>query len=492
MQVALTSQDWFQWAIALILGFPFLMIFLNEVIVRLRQEEKSLIKTFFILRNLVLPTVALLLFLTKVLEISEEETIIRIVKTLVWICIIHAALSGFKVLVFDQATPESWQAKVPDLLLDLMRFFLVTCIAALILSTVWQVDLGALLTAFGVGSLVIGLALQDALKNLFSGILLLFERPFALGDWLKVGDTIGKVIKVNWRSVYLQTRAQDSVVIPNSILAQGNFTNYHRPTELHVETFTFGFSYDDPPNKVIYVLKETALATPGILNDPKPWVRIENYADFSIIYKIGLFIQDYEGMLTIRNDFVIRVWYAAKRYHLTIPYPIQTEYQMNLSEMPKPNPVAKVTEMMRSLPNFGSVAAERLTKEKDATNLRYYAQGEWIFQEGERIAGLHLILTGYAAILVRDNLGQEQEIAQLGKGEFFGEKILLTGECSDVSVIALDDLEVAVLSPEVIATLLEQMPRLSQEFSELLETRRKEVIRAKNQNYEEFPFNSQI
>ena len=59
-------------------------------------------------------------------------------------------------------------------------------------------------------------------------------------------------------------------------------------------------------------------------------------------------------------------------------------------------------------------------------------------------------------------------------------KILLTGECSDVSVIALDDLEVAVLSPEIVATLLEQMPRLSQEFSELLETRRKEVIKAKN------------
>ena len=115
------------------------------------------------------------------------------------------------------------------------------------------------------GSLVIGLALQDTLKNLFSGILLLFERPFALGDWLQVGETIGKVIKVNWRSVYLQTRDQDSVVIPNSILAQGNFTNYNRPTPLHVERFLFGFSYDDPPNKVIRVLKETAL--PGFLTN---------------------------------------------------------------------------------------------------------------------------------------------------------------------------------------------------------------------------------
>ncbi len=484
MPITLVEQNWFRWAIILILGFPLIMIFLNEIIVRLRQQERPLMATIVIFRNLVFPIVALLLFLTRVLEIPEEATVIRLVKTLVWLGMIHATLSAFKVLLFEQAVAGSWQSRVPDLLLDLIRFFLVACIAAVILSTVWKIDLGALLTAFGVGSLVIGLALQYTLKNLFSGILLLFERPFTLGDWLQVGDTIGKVIKVNWRSVYLQTRDRDSVVIPNSILAQGNFTNYNRPTELHVERFTFDFSYDDPPNKVIQVLKETALSTPGILSQPQPWVRVEGYADFSITYQIGLFVEDYEAMLNIRNDFVIRVWYAAKRYNLTIPYPIQTEYQMNMAEMPKANPVQKVTDMMRSLPNFGNVAAERFLEEEDGSNIRYYAQGEWVFQEGERILGLYLILNGHVTILVKDNGGQKREIACLGKGEFFGEKILLTGQCSDVSVMALDDLEVAVLSPEVVANLLEQMPRLSQEFSELLETRRKEVIKAKNQIHE--------
>ncbi|WP_107670538.1 mechanosensitive ion channel family protein [Cyanothece sp. BG0011] len=480
MPITLVEQNWFRWAIILILGFPLIMILLNEIIVRLRQEEKPLVATIVIFRNLVFPLVALLLFLTRVLEIPEETTTIRLVKTLVWIGMIHAILSAFKVVIFDEAVAGSWQERVPDLLLDLIRFFLVACITAVILSTVWKIDLGALLTAFGVGSLVIGLALQDTLKNLFSGILLLFERPFALGDWLQVGDTIGKVIKVNWRSVYLQTRDRDSVVIPNSILAQGNFTNYNRPTPLHVERFSFGFSYDDPPNKVIQVLTETALSTPGILKEPSPWVRVENYADFSITYQIGLFVDNYETMLKIRNDFVIRIWYAAKRYHLTIPYPIQTEYHMDLAQMPKPNPTQQVTDMMRSLPNFGHLAAERFIEEKDASNIRYYAQGEWVFQEGERILGLYLILNGHALILVRDNNGQNQEIARLGQGEFFGEKILLTGECSDVSVMALDDLEVGVLSPEVVATLLEQIPRLSQEFSELLETRRKEVMKAKH------------
>ncbi|HAC65580.1 MAG TPA: mechanosensitive ion channel protein [Cyanothece sp. UBA12306] len=483
MNHSLVQYSWFKWSIALIISFPLLMTILNEVIVRLQRQEKCLIETFLILRNLVFPTIALLLFLTRVLEIPEEDTAIRLVKTLVLICTIHAVLSWLKVLIFSEASSGSWRAKVPDLLLDLIRFFIVTCIAAVILSTVWKVDLGALLTALGVGSLVIGLALQDALKNLFSGILLLFERPFSLGDWLQVENTIGKVIKVNWRSVYLQTRDYDCVVIPNSILAQGNFTNYNKPNNLHVEKFTFGFSYDDPPNKVIEVLKEVALSTEGILSTPKPWVRIEGYQDFFIAYQVGIFVKSYEKMLDIRNDFVVRVWYAAKRYYLTIPYPIQTEYQVDMSKLSKPNPITKVTEVMRSLPNFGTLAAEQLTKEKEPTKLRHYAKGEWVFQEGKRILGLHLILNGQVAVLVKDSLGNQQEIARLSRGEFFGEKVLLTGEVSDVSAIALEDLEVAILSPEVVTTLLDQTPRLAREFSELLETRRKEIIKAKNTKY---------
>ncbi|MGB5772321.1 MAG: mechanosensitive ion channel protein, partial [Crocosphaera sp.] len=160
MPITLVEQNWFRWAIMLILGFPLIMIFLNEIIVRLRQQERPLMATILIFRNWVFPIVALLLFLTRVVEIPEEATVIRLVKTLVWVGMIHATLSGFKVLLFEQAVAGSWQSRVPDLLLDLIRFFLVACITAVILSTVWKIDLGALLTAFGVGSLVIGLALQ--------------------------------------------------------------------------------------------------------------------------------------------------------------------------------------------------------------------------------------------------------------------------------------------------------------------------------------------
>ncbi|MGB5595430.1 MAG: mechanosensitive ion channel protein, partial [Crocosphaera sp.] len=75
MPITLVEQNWFRWAIMLILGFPLIMIFLNEIIVRLRQQERPLMATIVIFRNLVFPIVALLLFLTRVVEIPEEATV---------------------------------------------------------------------------------------------------------------------------------------------------------------------------------------------------------------------------------------------------------------------------------------------------------------------------------------------------------------------------------------------------------------------------------
>ena len=70
-------------------------------------------------------------------------------------------------------------------------------------------------------SIVIGLALQDTLGSVMSGIALLFERPFSVGDWLKVGDIQGQVIDINWRAVRLITFEREMVIIPHKLIGKG-------------------------------------------------------------------------------------------------------------------------------------------------------------------------------------------------------------------------------------------------------------------------------
>ncbi len=121
-----------------------------------------------------------------------------------------------------------------------------------------------------VGSLVFGLALQEPVGNFFNGIMLMIERPIGLGDWVKIGDNVGKVVESNWRSVHLRTRDNNLVVVPNSMLAKGMFINFTGSSPLHKESVKLHFSCDDAPNKVKLVLLEAARRTSGVVSDPPP------------------------------------------------------------------------------------------------------------------------------------------------------------------------------------------------------------------------------
>ena len=101
-----------------------------------------------------------------------------------------AALGAINTVVFEQASQGSWQSRVPKLLRDLVRLLLVATAGALVFSFVWGRELSGALAALGVTSIVVGLALQEPLGNLFSGLMLLMERPFEVGDNVEVAGAV--------------------------------------------------------------------------------------------------------------------------------------------------------------------------------------------------------------------------------------------------------------------------------------------------------------
>ena len=168
-------------------------------------------------------------------ELDPAGLMMKIVSTVAWIFVIHTGLSLIKDVVFASAAADSWQARVPKLLLDLARTILVLIGGAIVLSTVWEASLTNLAAALGLGSIVIGLALQEPMGNVFAGMALLFERPLAVGDWITVEGTTGKVIEINWRSVHIKTSTRDVRIVPNSSLYKGSFSNLSRPDTRHTE-----------------------------------------------------------------------------------------------------------------------------------------------------------------------------------------------------------------------------------------------------------------
>jgi len=464
------------WAIALIIGFPLLVIILGEIIHNLQQREQPLAATLQLVRNLILPIFAFLIFTQKILLLPATDERVKSVQTLLWICVIHAALSLLNVVLFRQAKADSWRGRIPKLLIDLARLFLVLLGTAIVLATVWNADLAGLVTALGVSSIVIGLALQDTLGSVMSGIALLFEQPFTVGDWLRVGNLVGQVIDINWRAVRLQTLEREMVVIPHKLISSEIIRNFSRPLRLHAERIKIGFSYSDPPNLAKYVLRTTALETQGILAEPEPQIFTLSYDDSAITYEVKFFIDDYHEVEEIRDRFMTRVWYAAQRNKLNIPFPVRTVYHFHGPTSKAEGTTKKFAEGLQSIPSFVPLEkSESFNYPSGGINLQHFGSGEKVIRQGYDSNALYIIITGEAVITVSDELGQEHEVLPLKAGEFFGVMTLFSGEPSTISVTAVADLEVMVLSATVVNQMIDRQPSFSREISQVLELRRRAV-----------------
>lgn len=460
-------------ALWIALGFPTLMLVLNEVIASAERRQLQCARTLRALRTFVVPTSALLLFIRFVLELPQINTTSRIVESLFWVFLLYAALGIVNDLVFGEASKESWRARVPKLFSDLLRVVLVAIGAMVVYSNVWGREVQGALTALGVGSVVIGLALQEPLGNIVSGLMLLFERPLKVGDWVSAEGVTGKVIEINWRSVHILTSTRELRIVPNVRLYKGAFSNLSRPTSVRTEALQIGFSYDDPPNRVKEVLGALLAETPGILRDPAPAVRTVEYADFSVLYRVSFSVAAQEDLAAARDQFMTRLWYVVRRAGLTIPFPITMEYSPGENPgAPKADP----QECLRPYPRFAPALRSGAGHEPRVIE---FAAGETIQSAGRPFSGFALILAGEAKLNTRAADGTLVDVGTLGAGECFGDQVTTGPKSEASSITANSDMRVMLFDGKAIGDLLNQSPALAAEIGDAIESRRQASLAAR-------------
>ncbi len=469
------ADGWLPWGLGLMVGFPLLMVGLSELILKLDRRQHPMLKVVKELRNWVFPISALFFLLTKVLQFSQSTLPIQIVETFAWVALIVAALSFVNILLFTGAKPGTWQDDMPKLFRDLVRTVLIAVGIAIVLSAVFGVDLQGAFTALGVSGIILGLALQDTLGNLFSGVALLFERPFDIGDWLEIDGRIGKVIEVNWRSVHIVTRNLDQLVVPNSALAGAVIHNFNKPTPQHRENISMGFSYSDAPNKVKRVMREVALSTKGVLEQPAPIVHTISYDDSSIGYQIRLFLADYAQVPAIRDEFTTRVWYAARRNGLSIPFPIRDVYHHHTPKLTADEPLRRLASYMKSLPTLAIINDEVLEDMASQARLAHFGVGESAICQGQENVKVHFVLAGRAIATAQDTKGKQHTIAEQTRRDFFGYSAILANEPTPMTVTAAEDLEVLILEIDAVQKMLNRTPRFSQQLGAVIEARQSKL-----------------
>lgn len=305
------EANWFYWALSVAVGLPIGLVLLTELHNTLARHGSYLARPVSLLRNYILPLAALLILLVKGSEISAEATPVRIVATGFGFVVIILLLSGLNATLFQGAPEGSWRKRIPSIFLDVARFALIAVGVGMIMAYVWGANVGGLFTALGVTSIVLGLALQNAVGQIISGLLLLFEQPFQLGDWLDTPSARGRVVEVNWRATHIDTGG-GLQIMPNSVLAGASFTNLSRPEAAHSLSVTTTFGVSDSPDAVCALLTRVATQLPQRRAGAAPKAIPLGAGE----YKTSIPLRTPADDSAARAVFLRWLWYAARRAEL--------------------------------------------------------------------------------------------------------------------------------------------------------------------------------
>ena len=157
-----------------------------------------------------------------------------------------------------------------------------------------------MLATSGVVAIILGLALQSTLGDVFSGIVLSFSRPYRPGDWISLeGGTDGRVIEMNWRATHVLTGRRDLAIVPNSTIAKSKIVNVSSPSGIHGVTITVQLDAKTPPATGSEILEHAILNCRLIVATPAPTVTVKSinatYTEFEITFFVEELASTHKG-----------------------------------------------------------------------------------------------------------------------------------------------------------------------------------------------------
>ncbi len=379
-------------------------------------------------------------------------------------------------LLVDAVVGRRLSTPMPRILRDILQaiFFIV---ALFVFLRAVGVELGSLLTTSALLTAVIGLALQDTIGNVISGLALQFQRVIEVGDWIQFSaekDLVGQVIEINWRATNIMTVDHVELVIPNSILAKTPVRNFTRPTSVSRRSVEVSCAYDVSPARVRSVVLASLRGLPSVLSEPPPFVSTTEFGDNGVTYMIRYYIDDFARHGVIDSAVRERVWYALKRAAITIPFPIRTLQLDSSASATSASSNAhhgRTVAALQRVDFLAALPADMRDELAHATRTELFAADEIILRQGETGSEFFILQHGEVSVLAGREGGSVMEVAKLGAGAFFGEMSLMLGEPRRATIRASAECEVLVVDKDALQPILTAHPELVERIGEVLATR---------------------
>jgi small-conductance mechanosensitive channel/CRP-like cAMP-binding protein len=393
--------------------------------------------------------------------LPADSLLVKIIDTTLGIGLLYTLLVILQGLVSIAAA----RSRAPRLLYDIALTVLMAVGGAVIISAVWDLSLTGLLSAVGVGSVVMGLALQNVVGGMVSGVLLLSARQFNIGDWLRTGGGIGRIIQVDWHSVTLRVSGTERLVLPSASLASSSFNviSGDQPATASVSVM---FGYKHPPEEVRAMLLQAARGVSWDVAPDGATCKVTAFTGSGIAYKVGVAVADLSRTDDAVDELLSRMWYVAQRHGMSV-IPGAPEGADNL-----PTYGRTTEERAAIIATTGALRrpADALVGIAESARLQRWRSGETVTAQGAVVGDVLLVVRGAVRVVV--NAGVTKiEMDCLRAGQIFAVREAFRGAACPVEVAAEGETELMAIPASAMQALLDRDPALADDFESVLETR---------------------
>lgn len=332
------------------------------------------------------------------------------------------------------------------LFFDLIAAAIYLCTGLIVIKSVLALPIGGVLATSGIVAIVLGLAMQNTLADVFAGIAVGIEAPFQVGDRISLGKNIeGQVVEMNWRSVRIQTDGADIAIVPNSIVSKLEIVNRSVPSRTRSESVRLWCPATADSDRVIGVLNEATLLCPGLLESPVPAVTLTQMGPSFHGYTISFSVADTQLLPPTKS---LLLQHARKQlYHAGL----LAEDPKRRARAPQRLPAHQVLSELVLLESLEPAQIDKLAEQVVTRPLE---PGETLFSEGAADCTLYVVASGVLEVTKAGESGGVLTLGRLGAGEYLGEIGLLTGAPHAATARARTHCYVHQLSRDAIAPLL--------------------------------------
>lgn len=330
-----------------------------------------------------------------------------------------------------------------------------------VMAFVFGVPIGTILATSGVFAIILGLALQNTLGDVFSGIALTLGRPYTIGDWILLPDgTEGRVVASNWRSTYLLTGAQNQVVMPNSVLAKQGLTNVSRPDETHLLVLAVRIVPTHTPAFVLKVMLDALSSCNSIVQEPPSSASLMGIDAAAIDIQLFFRVTSLAQRSAAKNEIIDLIYRHCIANGLVLASPAGSQI---LRDGQISAPKTSALTLLKSIPLFSDLTEEEQHAIAAGAIEKRAGSGEELLPQGS-VSDRLLIIRGGVAL----RCDQGEIVARLAPGDIVGAWGVFAGQPENSQSLTLTPATFYEIEKSVFDSLVADRPRLIEDLARRL------------------------